>query len=153
MLFLGSVGRPVSLPAGAAAAMLCFMAHPITRTGHCLCRAVKFTARGEPRFISNCHCESCRRASSAPSLTWAGFLDAQVAISGEALREFPSSPGVIRSFCGRCGSPIAFRGERWPGETHLTVCAFDAPETMAPTSDHLAEEKLPWAALLGRGGS
>ncbi len=121
-----------------------------TRTGHCLCGAVKFTTRGPPRFISNCHCESCRRASSAPSLAWAGFLDAQVAISGEALREYASSPGVIRSFCGRCGSPIAFRGERWPGETHLAVCAFDSPETMAPTSDHLSEEKLPWAALLGR---
>ena len=119
------------------------------RTGRCLCGAVAFETRGEPRFISNCHCESCRRASSAPSLTWAGFLDHQVTLAGEPLREFASSPGVIRYFCGRCGAPLAFRGEQWPGETHLPVCAFDAPETLPPTSDHFVAEKLPWAALLG----
>ena len=124
------------------------MADTCIRTGHCLCGAVTFTARGAAKFISNCHCESCRRASSAPSLTWAGFLDSQVAIAGEALRKYSSSPGVIRGFCGACGSPISYQGERWAGETHLAVCAFDAPETMAPSSDHLAEEKLPWAALL-----
>jgi len=118
------------------------------RKGRCLCGAVRFEAQGAPRFISNCHCETCRRASSAPSVTWAGFTDAQVAISGETLTGYASSPGVTRYFCTRCGSPIAFRGARWPGETHLPVCAFDSPETMAPTDDHFEAEKLPWAALL-----
>jgi hypothetical protein len=124
-----------------------------TRTGHCLCGAVRIEARGEPRFISNCHCESCRRAASAPSLTWSGWLDAQVTITGETLRSFASSPGVSRSFCGACGAPISFKGERWAGETHIPVCAFDAPDAMAPTSDHFEAEKLPWATLLGRKSS
>ncbi len=124
------------------------MTDACVRTGHCLCGAVTFAARGEPKFISNCHCESCRRAASAPSLTWAGFLDSQVELGGDALRKYSSSPGVIRGFCGACGSPISFQGERWAGETHLAVCAFDAPEQMAPSIDHLVEEKLPWAALL-----
>lgn len=119
-------------------------------TGRCLCGAISFTTRGAPKFISNCHCQSCRRAASAPSLAWAGFLDAQVDIRGDALRQYASSPGVIRSFCGNCGSPIAFKGERWAGETHLAVCAFDTAGAMAPTSDHLTEEKLPWAALLAQ---
>lgn len=122
---------------------------PPIRTGHCLCGAVRFEAQGEPRFISNCHCESCRRASSAPSVTWAGFKSEDVTISGDTLRDFASSSGVTRSFCGGCGSPIAFRGNRWPGETHLPVCAFDAPEDLAPESDHFEDEKLPWAARLG----
>ncbi|MBI1250869.1 MAG: GFA family protein [Alphaproteobacteria bacterium] len=122
----------------------------LVRTGRCLCRAVRFETRGEPRFISNCHCESCRRAASAPSVTWAGFTDAQVTLTGDTLRSFASSPGVRRFFCGACGSPIAFRGEAWAGETHIPVCAFDAPETMAPASDHFENERLPWAALLGR---
>lgn len=119
------------------------------RTGRCLCGAVRFEARGAPRFISNCHCESCRRASSAPSVTWAGFADANVSLGEGALAAYASSPGVTRYFCGRCGSPIAFKGERWPGETHLPVCAFDTPQELAPTSDHFESEKLPWAAMLG----
>ncbi|MDX2233699.1 MAG: GFA family protein [Hyphomonadaceae bacterium] len=118
-------------------------------TGRCLCGGVRFETRGAPRFLSNCHCETCRRASSAPSVAWAGFLDAQVTLTGESLRSYPSSPGVARYFCGVCGSPVAFRGERWAGETHLTICAFDAPAGLAPASDHFPEERLPWARLLG----
>jgi len=120
------------------------------RKGHCFCGAVTFETRGAPRFVSNCHCESCRRASSAPSVTWAGFKDDQVTLSGDALTAFESSPGVARYFCGKCGSQIAFRGEKWAGETHIPACAFDAPEELVPESDHFANEKLPWAALLGR---
>lgn len=120
------------------------------RTGHCFCGVVRFSTRGAPKFVSNCHCESCRRASSAPSVTWAGFRDEQVTLDGDTLTHFASSLGVKRYFCSACGSPVGFRGEAWPGETHLPVCAFDEPDKMAPTSDHFENEKLPWAALLGR---
>ncbi len=119
------------------------------RSGRCLCGAVRFETRGEPRFVSNCHCESCRRASSAPSVTWAGFSDDQVRFSGETMIAYASSPGATRSFCGRCGSPLAFKGDRWPGEIHLTVCALDDAASMPPQSDHFENEKLPWSALLG----
>jgi hypothetical protein len=122
----------------------------LEREGRCLCGALRFRVHGEPRFISNCHCESCRRASSAPSVTWAGFREEQVCFEGATMVAYSSSPGVTRSFCGRCGSPIAFRGALWAGEVHLPVCAFEAPEHMTPASDHFEEEKLPWAALLGR---
>lgn len=120
------------------------------RRGRCLCGAIRFETRGAPRFVSNCHCESCRRAASAPSMTWAGFRDDQVTFSGAALSGHASSPGVTRHFCGQCGAPLAFRGERWAGETHIPVCAFEQPGDLPPESDHFAEEKLPWAALLGR---
>jgi hypothetical protein len=123
-----------------------------TRTGHCLCGAVTFTARGAPRFISNCHCESCRRASSAPMVAWAGFADEQVAFSGASYRAYASSPGVERGFCGQCGAPLSFRGQPWAGETHIPVCAFENPKAMAPTSDHFETEMLPWAKLLGKPG-
>lgn len=123
------------------------MVDPV-RTGRCLCGAVRFRTVGEPRFVSNCHCESCRRASSAPSVVWAGFRSEQVTIDGAELRSYASSPGVTRSFCGNCGSPIAFQGDRWAGETHLPACAFDEPASMAPTSDHFEAEKLPWSKLL-----
>lgn len=118
------------------------------RKGRCLCGGAHFEARGEPRFIANCHCESCRRAASAPSFPWAGFQNEQVTLIGETLSEFASSPGVTRSFCGRCGSPLAYRSDQYPGETHLAVCAFELPEDLPPRLDYLHEEKLPWTALL-----
>lgn len=118
------------------------------RRGRCLCGAVTFETRGPPRFISNCHCETCRRAASAPSVTWAGFRTEQVTIRGETPTAHASSPGVTRCFCGRCGSPLSFQGEKWAGETHIPVCAFEAPELMAPEDDHFVDERLPWAMLL-----
>jgi hypothetical protein len=127
------------------------MADPATaepvRTGRCLCGAVRFETRGSPRFVSVCHCESCRRAHSAPAVAWAGFNDEHVSFTG-APAAFASSPGVTRLFCAQCGSPLAFRGERWAGETHLPVAAFDEPAALGPPKeDFYVQEKLAWTPL------
>ncbi len=114
-----------------------------TRKGRCLCGAVTFEARGAPRFVSNCHCESCRRAASAPSVTSAGFRTDQVTIGGATRTAYASSPGVTRSFCRRCGSPVALQGEKWADETHIPVCAFEAPEHLAPEDDHFPMSGCP----------
>ena len=83
-------------------------------------------------------------------MTWAGFRAEQVTIRGEPLTAYASSPGVTRSFCGRCGSHVAFHGEKWAGETHIPVCTFEAPELLPPEDDNFTDERLAWAALLGR---
>jgi hypothetical protein len=112
-----------------------------------LCGAVRFVATGEPRWIAHCHCESCRRATSAPMATYAGYAAANVAWSGDALAEFQSSPGVVRQFCRRCGSPMSFAGAKWPDEIHLFVASFDEPAAFAPTLHVHAGEQLPWLHL------
>ena len=48
------------------------------REGGCLCGAVRFTACGKPKFISNCHCHSCRKATGAAYSTWVGFAEENV---------------------------------------------------------------------------
>ena len=64
------------------------------------------------------------------------------------LSHFESSPGVRRGFCGRCGSTLTYEGDRWPGEIHLHVGAFDDPGTLAPTGHAFADERLSWLKLL-----
>lgn len=117
------------------------------RGGRCLCGAVRFLARGEPRWIAHCHCESCRRATSAALVTYAGFAIEDVIWSGLDRAKFSSSPGVERSFCPRCGSPLSFSGERWPGEIHLFAVSFDDPGKLLPTVHVHAGEQLPWLQL------
>ena len=69
-------------------------------TGHCLCRAISFAYEGEPRWTLNCHCESCRRATSSPMTTWVTVLrDAFRFTRGEP-SYYASSPGVRRGFPG-----------------------------------------------------
>jgi hypothetical protein len=55
---------------------------PIIRKGGCHCGAVRFTARGTPRFITNCHCRDCRRATAAAFSTWIGYDSADVSWQG-----------------------------------------------------------------------
>jgi len=119
----------------------------VERTGRCLCGAVRFAAHGEPKWIVHCHCESCRRATSAAFATYAGYPAGAVHWTGTPQREFSSSPGVRRGFCGNCGSPMSFAGERWPGEIHLFAASFDAPGQWLPEAHVHVEEQLPWVHL------
>ena len=119
----------------------------IVRTGRCLCRAVTFVARGEPRWVAHCHCESCRRATSSAIATYAGYTMGNVAWTGERPAEYASSPGVIRRFCRKCGSPMSFEGERWPDEIHLFVPSFDDPESFRPACHVHVNEQLRWLHL------
>jgi len=117
------------------------------RKGHCLCGAVRFIARGEPKWVAHCHCESCRRATSAGFATYAGYLADAVEWTGVAPSAYRSSPGVIRRFCPRCGSPMSFEGERWAGEIHLFVPSFEDPAAFTPRGHVFVEEQMPWVHL------
>lgn len=103
----------------------------LVRTGRCFCGAIRLTARGAPKFVSNCHCESCRKASSAPMVTWAGFMDTQVEIRGDTLQRHASSPGVQRMFCGRCGSAVGYRARQLPAKRTFR-CALSTSRGNSP---------------------
>ncbi len=119
----------------------------IERRGRCLCGAVRFVARGEPKWVAHCHCESCRRATSAAFATYAGYHTDAVEWTGETPGTYASSPGVVRRFCTRCGSPLSFEGERWPDEVHLFVASFEEPASFTPKGHVYVEEQLAWVHL------
>jgi hypothetical protein len=119
----------------------------VERRGRCLCGEVRFLARGEPKWIAHCHCESCRRATSAAFATYVGYPTAAVEWTGKAPSDYRSSPGVTRRFCPRCGSPMSFEGARWPGEIHLFLASFEEPASLAPQAHVYVEERLPWVHL------
>jgi len=115
--------------------------------GGCGCGAVRYAASGRPRWVASCHCRDCRRATGAPYVAYAGFDRARVRWSGEPPRPHPSSPGVTRFFCGRCGTPVAYEGERWPDEVHLLVATLDDPAALPPRGHVYVGQKLPWVHL------
>ncbi len=102
-----------------------------THTGSCRCGAVRIEAHAEPFWRSYCHCEDCRRQSGAPVLAFVGFREPRVIWHGEP-REWRSGHAA-RSFCERCGSQIAYRDDRLPGEIYFVVGFMDDPEHFPPT--------------------
>ena len=117
--------------------------------GSCLCTAVQFAARLPTKWVAHCHCTRCQRAHGAPFVTWAGFEAAAVEISDPQaqLRWYVASEGGSRGFCGRCGSPMFFKSERWPGELHVARALFCEPLDREPQAHVYYETHVQWVTI------
>ena len=115
-------------------------------TGHCLCGAVSFSAPSRPKWTALCHCESCRRACSAPIVAWMGFAAGDVDWTGTRTF-YHSSDIAIRGFCATCGTQMSFESANWPGEVHLYAISGHAPETYAPDLHCHYGERLDWLEI------
>ena len=113
-------------------------------TGHCLCGAIAYEFTGAPKWMSYCHCESCRRHTSSAVAAFVGTHAAQFRYTKGMPVRHHSSPGVTRSFCGRCGSPVSYEGDQFPGEIHLYAGTLSDMTVFAPTCHVHCREQLPW---------
>ena len=76
-------------------------------TGGCFCGAIRYQAAGTPFWVGHCHCNSCRRQTGAPVVTFAGYRKDQVKFVSGDRKFYNSSEGVSRAFCGDCGTPLS----------------------------------------------
>ncbi|MDZ4741765.1 MAG: GFA family protein [Alphaproteobacteria bacterium] len=116
-------------------------------SGGCLCGAIRFEAKGAPKWTAYCHCHSCRKHTGAPVLAFGGFERVNVRFTSGQLATYASSPGVKRGFCGTCGSTMTYEGERWASEVHFHVGALDRPQDFSPQGHAFPAERLPWLHL------
>ena len=104
--------------------------------GSCLCGAFRFAMAGPLGPVGLCHCDNCRRANGTAfsancRVPRASF---RVLTDESSLREYQSSPGAWKLFCGTRGSPAYSRVDRdpdfvrirlgtLPRETHVSIVA------------------------------
>ena len=112
--------------------------------GGCLCSSIRFRISGEPIFSSICHCVTCRRASAAPTVAWLTFDRGQVEILTGHPPIYRSSQGVVRQFCGTCGSQISYESAETPATIDLTTASLDNPNLFPPTVETWLEHRLSW---------
>lgn len=117
--------------------------------GGCLCGAVRYRVEGEPLASGICHCRTCRRAASAPNLPFVGFTVSNFAIIRGNPVEFRSSPHVVRTFCGQCGSPLTYQDERHSDAIDIMTCSLDDPNVLPPTFSVWVSHKLAWDSPRG----
>jgi hypothetical protein len=60
---------------------------------------------------------------------------------------FNSSLGVIRTFCGRCGTPLTYQRMSESETIDVTTATLDAPDAFPPTREIWVEHKLAWERL------
>jgi hypothetical protein len=77
-------------------------------TGRCLCGGVRFEINGQLGPVIYCHCSMCRHASGSSFATNASVRsdEFRVVTGRELIKEYESSPGNIRAFCSKCGTPL-----------------------------------------------
>jgi len=62
-------------------------------------------------------------------------------------RTFRSSPHVLRSFCGTCGTPLTYQHDDSADTLDVTTATLDRPDLFAPSREVWIEHKMPWQHL------
>jgi hypothetical protein len=113
-------------------------------TGRCMCGDIQYEFRGEPLETGHCHCESCRRHTSSSFITYIVVDKSAFRYTKGAPVAYASSPGVERTHCGRCGSPISYENK---SEFALYACTLDDLERVSPSLHIRTDEQLPWIEI------
>jgi hypothetical protein len=112
--------------------------------GGCLCRSVRYRITSEPLAQALCHCRSCRLAAGAPAVAWIVVNRSDFAFVGADPMRFRSSPDVIRTFCGRCGTPLTYQHDDSPDTIDVTAATLDLPDAFPPAKEIWVEHRIAW---------
>jgi hypothetical protein len=116
----------------------------VTFAGGCLCGAIRYRFTNTPRALTLCHCRSCRLSAGAPAVAWLVLGSDDFTFTAGRPKVFRSSPGVLRSFCDRCGTSLTYQREGQTDTIDVTSATLDAPDAFAPTKEIWLEHKLRW---------
>ena len=115
-------------------------------SGGCLCGAVRYRIHGPFTYCGNCHCRSCQRATGAGFVTWVGVKPENLEVSKGEIAYCETSPGIMRGFCGRCGSSLTYGGEG-RNDIGVTAATLDDPAAATPESNVYLDHKQPWVIV------
>lgn len=119
--------------------------------GSCLCGSIRYEIRGELSDFGYCHCINCRKASGSAHAANSGVDRADVTFIDENdyLREYESSPGMFRTFCSNCGSPIYAYRTVSPDVIRIRLGTLDTPITKRAKAHSFVSEKASWDVIEG----
>jgi hypothetical protein len=113
-----------------------------TKSGHCLCGAVKVSAVLANHEVGACHCKMCQRWTGGPFLAIA--CTSETVFEGQdAIGVYPSSAWAERGFCKHCGSPL-FSRQKSDGAHYLPVGLLDDTEGLTLVNEIFIDRKPSW---------
>ena len=114
--------------------------------GSCLCKAVQFEIHGKIARASHCHCSMCRKAHGAAFGTYAAAKaeDFRVVTGEDLITRYRSSPGIVRTFCARCGSTLQWLRESKPEMVDVALGVLDDDPGVRPAYHIYVDSKAPW---------
>jgi hypothetical protein len=125
-------------------------ATPTTRTGGCLCGAVRFTVTAEPLVVRTCWCRVCQALGAGSATVNAGFPSEAVTITGQTtdyISTADSGTTMHRRFCPICGTALFSQAETRRHQIYIRVGAMDQREGLAPQITIWTEAAPAWACI------
>lgn len=108
----------------------------------CLCGEVAWEIDGLD-LMSHCHCSRCRKTHGTAFATYAaGPLDRFRLTGREHIVRWQSSPGLFRTFCGRCGSVVP--GDPFDGRMFVPIGNCEDDPVARPLAHIFVASKAPW---------
>lgn len=114
--------------------------------GSCLCGGIHYEIDGELGAVTWCHCTLCRKGNGTAFLI-AVPVDANrfsFTQGADLVAEYESSPGVSRTFCRRCGSPLYGQRDSMPGVLRLRPGSLDTPYDGSADQHIFTAYKADW---------
>jgi hypothetical protein len=120
-----------------------------TRTGGCLCGAVRYQASWPPIATAVCHCKNCQKQAGSALSVIAVLPRDGLTIEGElTLFEDKGESGqpVWRRFCGKCGSPVTSDtpGAQEQGMIFLKAGTLDDASDLVPAVHYWKSSAQQW---------
>jgi len=118
--------------------------------GSCLCGDVAWEVTGPLEFMSHCHCSRCRKAHGVAFATFVMVPADRFRLlrGAERMVRYASSPGLVRPFCGRCGSVVAC-GDGQQGLVGVPAGSLDEDPGVRPIAHIFVASKAPWFEVTG----
>lgn len=118
-------------------------------TGSCLCGGVTYVVQGDLPLIQVCHCKQCRKANGSAFACAIPIDSANFTLQsgGDLLKSYESTPGKLRKFCGRCGSPIYSQRTAMPDKLRLRAGVLDGDIQTRPGFHFYVDSKADWDTI------
>jgi hypothetical protein len=117
-----------------------------SKTGKCLCGAVRYSATNVEAHHHACHCSMCRRWAGGPVM--AANVESVRFEGEESIARYGSSNWAERGFCRKCGSHLFYYLVPFQ-QYMMCVGTFDAPAEFTLASEIFVDEKPAGYAFEG----
>ncbi|MEL6888279.1 MAG: GFA family protein [Pseudomonadota bacterium] len=126
----------------------------MSRTGSCVCGAVRFTITSPITETGACHCGMCRKWTGGVFLSVAVPPDGMTLEGADNLTTYGSSPWAERVFCKTCGGNVFYRVTApgpMEGEMHVGLGTLDDANGIPFTGELFIDLKPDAYSFAGDG--
>jgi len=78
------------------------------------------------------------------AIAWITVMRSEFRVISGFPQSYQSSPGVVRRFCGTCGSPLTYENAGSTDSIDITTATLDRPEEFPPRQEVWFDHKISW---------